>query len=103
MLKSNKACSPALGRRSSSAAPGQPIPDLRAETCLGLKDRRAELPESLPGPFSKPVPALNVPGWMVQEDPDDAVLTDATDRNGEINFCPGSKIFLYDRLGLSAQ
>ena len=103
MLKSDKACSRAVGRRRISAALGQTIPDLRAETCLGLKDRRVELPESLPGPFGKPEHALNVPGWMVQEDPDDAVLTDATDRNGEIHFCPGSKTFLYDRLGLSAQ
>lgn len=86
-----------------SAAPGQPIPDFRAETPLGLKDRRVELPELLPGLFGKPVQTLNVPGWMVQEDPHDAVLTDATARNGAIHFYPGSKTFLYYRLGLSAQ
>lgn len=103
MLKSNKACSRAVGRRRVSAALGQPIPDLRAETRLGLKDRHVELPESLPGLFGKPVQTLNVPGWMIQEDPDDAVFTDATARNGEIHFYSGSKTFLYYRLALSAQ
>ena len=81
----------------------QPISDLRAETRLGLKDRRVDLPESLPGPFGKPVRTLNVPGWMVQEEPDDAVVTDATARSGEIRFRLGSKTFRYDRLGLSAE
>lgn len=81
----------------------QPIPDLQAETRLGLKDRRVDLPESLPGPFGKPVRTLNVPGWMVQEEPDDAVVINATAQNGEIRFRLGSKTFRYDRLGLSAE
>ena len=79
----------------------QPIPNERAETRLGLKDRRVELTESLPGPFSKQVRTLHIPGWMAGDEPEDAVVTDATAHNGEIRFCLGSKIFCYDRLGLS--
>ena len=80
----------------------QPIPDSRAETRLGLKDRRVELPEPTCGPFGTPVRMLNIPGWMAQEIPEDAAVADVTIRNGEITFCLGSKTFRYDRLGLSA-
>ena len=79
----------------------QPIPNERAETRLGLKDRRVELTESLLGPFSEQVRTLHIPGWMAGDEPEDAVVTDATAHNGEIRFCLGSKIFCYDRLGLS--
>ena len=81
----------------------QPIPDSHAETRLGLMDRRVDLEASLPGPFGKPVRMLNVPGWMVQEESDDAVVTDVTACNHEIRFRLGSKSFRYDRLGLSAE
>ena len=79
----------------------QPIPDLRAETRLGLKDRCVELPESLPGPFSQMVRTLHVPGWMVRDEPEDAIVTNATHHDGEIRFRLGSKSFRYDRLGLT--
>ena len=79
----------------------QPVPDARAETRLGLKDRRVELPESLPGPFGQPVRTLNIPGWMAREETEDAVVTHATARSGVIRFRLGSKTFRYDRLGLS--
>ena len=55
----------------------QPIQNLRAETRLGLKDRCVELPESLPGPFSERVRTLHIPGWMVRDEPEDPVVTDA--------------------------
>ena len=79
----------------------QPIPDLHAETRLGLKDRRVDLEASLPGPFGKPVRTLNIPGRMVEEE--DAIVTEVTARDGKIRFRLGSKTFRYDRLGLSAE
>ena len=79
----------------------QPIPDSRAETRLGLKDRRVDLEATLPGPFGKTVRMLNVPGWMVEEE--DAVVAEVTVREGEIRFRLGSKTFRYDRLGLSVK
>ena len=79
----------------------QPIPDSRAETRLGLKDRCVDLEATLPGPFGKTVRMLNVPGWMVEEE--DAVVAEVTAREGEIRFRLGSKTFRYDRLGLSVE
>lgn len=79
----------------------QPIPDSRAETRLGLKDRRVDFEALLLGPFGKTVRMLNVPGWMVQEE--DTDVTEVTAGDGYIRFRLGSKVFHYDRLGLSAE
>ena len=75
-------------------------PDERAKTRLGLTDRRVDLPSPLLGPFGRPVRTLNIPGWMVEAEPEDAVVTEASGGGG-IRFRFGTKIFRYDRLGLS--
>ena len=79
----------------------QPVPDERAATRLGLNDRRVDLPGPLPGPFGQPVSTLNIPGWMVEAEPEDAVISDVTGDGGRIRFRFGTKSFRYDRLGLS--
>ena len=79
----------------------QPISNLRAETRLGLKDRRVELLESPSGPFRERVRTLHIPGWMVRDEPEEAIVTDLTARDGEIHLRLGSKTFRYNRLGLS--
>ena len=79
----------------------QPVPDMRVTTRLGLRDRRIELQEALPGPFGRPVRVLNVPGWMVKGESEDAGAVHEIARNGEIRFRIGSKAFRYDRLGLT--
>ena len=79
----------------------QPVVDGRASTRLGLRDRRVELPEPCSGPFGQPVRVLNVPGWMVEGESDDAVPASVSARDGEIRFRFGSRAFRYDRLGLT--
>ena len=59
-----------------------------------------DLPSPLLGPFGRPVRTLNIPGWMVEAEPEDAVVTEASGVGG-IRFRFGTKIFRYDRLGLS--
>ena len=80
----------------------QPIQDLHAQTRLGLKDRRVEMPEPARGPFGTQVRVLNIPGWMAQDIPEDHVVTDVIIGNDVIRFCLGPKTFRYDRLGLAA-
>ncbi len=75
--------------------------DVRAQTRLGLDDRRIELPESRCGPFGEPVRTLNIPGWMAGDTPTDATVTEVVDRDREIRFRFGSKGYRYSRFGLA--
>ena len=79
----------------------QPVDDLDAETRLGIKDRSVNLPQPLNGPFGEPVRTLNVPGWMAPQEDEAVVVTDVTERPGEIRFRLGSKTLVYSRFGLS--
>ena len=79
----------------------QPVRDERAATRLGLRNRRVELSEPLPGPFGQPVRTLNIPGWMVPDVPENAEVHDIVVQDGHIRFQLGSKAFSYNRLGLS--
>ena len=78
----------------------QPVPDFHAETRLGLKDCRVELPMPYDGPFGRPVKVLNIPGWMVQSAPEDEELVVIHAGPEALRFSFRSREFRYDRFGL---
>ncbi len=70
-------------------------------TRLGLDNRRAVLPEPMPGPFGAPVRDFSIPGWLVGEAvPLDAAPEAVVVRGDGLAFRFGDMPFVYDRWGL---
>lgn len=79
----------------------QPLPDQKASTRLGLRDRIVDFPSGLPGPFGHPVSRIRLPEWMLRGVADDATLADPEASAGGIRFRFGGVPFDYSRLGLA--
>ena len=81
----------------------QPVRDLddRAVTRLGLKDRTTDLADGVIGPFGQTVRTVTIPSWMVPDAQPDDKARHVESGRGTIRFSLGSKLFRYDRFGLS--
>ena len=82
----------------------KPFPRGRIGTRLGEADRRVAFVAPVPGPFGRPVSALNLPHWMVPEGveiSDEPVAARATPEGFDFDFA--GQTFKYDRLGLGPE
>ena len=82
----------------------QPDLDRRAETRLGLLDRRVDFGTPLSGPFGVPIRVLDIPGWWAPSSGNEAdalAPSDIEQGSRVVGFRLGAQFFRYDRYGLA--
>ncbi len=72
----------------------------KIQTRLGEGDRLVNFSEELSGPFGLPFKYLTIPAHLVRSAGEATEATCVTSVGGQITFCLGEQLFVYDRLGL---
>jgi CRISPR-associated endonuclease/helicase Cas3 len=77
-----------------------PSLERRFRTRLGEDDRIIHFGKAVPGPFGHPIEHLTIPGWFVDDAPDNVEASNLIVKPDAFSFCFGRRTFVYDRLGL---
>lgn len=91
-----------IDRKTFFGEPDSLFPEISVEikTRLGDGDYQVTFSSSFDSPFKGQITTLTVPGWQIEQIPEDTNIKEFVFDNDRVSFYFGSKQFIYDRLGL---
>ncbi|CUI16740.1 hypothetical protein PNK_1123 [Candidatus Protochlamydia naegleriophila] len=91
-----------INRKVFFGEPDSLFPETIAEikTRLGEGDVQVSFSSPFDSPFKGQITTLTIPGWQIEEIPEDTGIKEFVFDNDRVYFSFGNKQFIYDRLGL---